>query len=63
MSSQSIPQLQGTDVPASTLETACIPLVKEGNMTLNPCGLIANTFFTGKVPNFVLLTHETMMVL
>ena len=39
------------DIGASdtTLTTACDPLSKNGSLSLNPCGLIANSFFTGKI--------------
>jgi hypothetical protein len=39
-------QLFGEDVEQDAVSAeACDPLNKLGNMTLNPCGLIANTFF------------------
>jgi len=40
-------QLVGEEevVEDSISAEACTPLIKLGNMTLNPCGLIANTFF------------------
>ena len=39
-------QLVGVDEPQTNISASmCDPLNKLGNMTLNPCGLIANTFF------------------
>jgi hypothetical protein len=37
-------QLTGGDADDVAVE-ACMPLTKLGNMTLNPCGKIANTYF------------------
>jgi len=44
--SRSIDQLQGTNMEESDVELDCNPLYKNGSMLLNPCGLIANSFFT-----------------
>jgi hypothetical protein len=39
-------QLQGIDVTEADLQTYCDPKYKNGSLLLNPCGLIANSFFT-----------------
>ena len=39
--------LQNIGASDTTVATACNPLAKIGNMSLNPCGLIANSYFTG----------------
>ncbi|KAL3939993.1 MAG: hypothetical protein SGARI_001164, partial [Bacillariaceae sp.] len=44
---------------AKTQEDACQPLNKLGNITLNPCGLIANTFFNDQ---FALLNDDLVML-
>ena len=33
----------------SDLGTQCSPLTQNGSLILNPCGLIANSFFTGMI--------------
>ena len=35
-------------VAKASLQTTCESLITNGSMLLNPCGLIANSFFTGK---------------
>lgn len=35
---------------SSDVELDCNPLYKNGSLLLNPCGLIANSFFTGMCP-------------
>lgn len=45
-------QLIGTqpaDIDETTLETYCDPLTKNGDMTLYPCGLVANSFFNDTI--------------
>jgi len=40
-------QMMGkTDIPLDTLEKSCDPAVTNSTFTLNPCGLIAKSFFT-----------------
>ena len=39
--------IQNIGASDSALVTACAPLSKNGSLSLNPCGLIANSFFTG----------------
>eukprot|EP00428_Durinskia_dybowskii_P060903 CAMPEP_0170369506 /NCGR_PEP_ID=MMETSP0117_2-20130122/8018_1 /TAXON_ID=400756 /ORGANISM="Durinskia baltica, Strain CSIRO CS-38" /LENGTH=361 /DNA_ID=CAMNT_0010624227 /DNA_START=67 /DNA_END=1149 /DNA_ORIENTATION=- len=39
-------QLQGDSVSKSDLETTCESLVTNGSLLLNPCGLIANSYFS-----------------
>jgi len=46
--SLSTSQLMGENVDESTLATACDPKTKNGTLVLNPCGLIANSFFNDK---------------
>lgn len=41
-------QLAGTAETESTLKTTCVEVIKNGSRILNPCGLIANSLFTGK---------------
>lgn len=45
---KSIPwtQLTGEYVPEADLETTCSPLVLNNSLLLNPCGLVAQSFFT-----------------
>ena len=33
----------------SDIGTQCSPLTQNGSLILNPCGLIANSFFTGTI--------------
>eukprot|EP01035_Chromulina_nebulosa_P018684 gene18684-24437_t len=47
VASRSATQLQGNSVSESVLTTYCNPKLKENGLILNPCGLIANSFFTG----------------
>lgn len=44
--SRSALQLEGTNLAESAVSLDCDPLVKNGTLLLNPCGLIANSFFT-----------------
>eukprot|EP00601_Ochromonadales_sp_CCMP2298_P033850 CAMPEP_0173363024 /NCGR_PEP_ID=MMETSP1144-20121109/22151_1 /TAXON_ID=483371 /ORGANISM="non described non described, Strain CCMP2298" /LENGTH=342 /DNA_ID=CAMNT_0014312919 /DNA_START=48 /DNA_END=1073 /DNA_ORIENTATION=+ len=44
--SRSIAQLQGSNLDSSSVSLDCNPLYKNGSLLLNPCGLIANSFFT-----------------
>lgn len=39
-------QLQGEVLSESDVELTCSPLYKNGTQLLNPCGLVANSFFT-----------------
>lgn len=43
--SRSSKQLMGMQVDDDVLSLDCDPLYKNGSLTLNPCGLIANSFF------------------
>lgn len=45
LSSRSIGQLQGEDLAESAVKLDCTPLYLNGSDLLNPCGLIANSFF------------------
>lgn len=36
------------DISKSDLDVTCESMVTNGDLLLNPCGLIANSFFTGK---------------
>jgi len=45
---------------SSDVELDCNPLYKNGSMLLNPCGLIANSFFTGK---YVILAPMHTLIL
>ena len=45
--SKSIGQLQGQNLAQSAVELDCNPLYLNGSNLLNPCGLIANSFFNG----------------
>jgi hypothetical protein len=36
----------------------CYPLLRNGSLLLNPCGLIANTFFNGKIKNDSLIVNH-----
>jgi hypothetical protein len=45
-------QLQGEVLSDSDVSLNCSPLYKNGSLLLNPCGLIANSFFTGKQVSF-----------
>eukprot|EP01039_Chlorochromonas_danica_P000641 gene641-696_t len=44
--SRDISQLQGTVLSEKDVELSCTPLYKNGSKLLNPCGLVANSFFT-----------------
>lgn len=46
--SLSISQLQGEVLSESDVDLDCQPLYKNGSLLLNPCGLIANSYFNGK---------------
>jgi hypothetical protein len=37
------------------VELNCNPLYKNGSLLLNPCGLIANSFFTGANIIFIII--------
>ena len=41
-------QLQGEVLTENDVSLNCSPLYKNGSNLLNPCGLIANSFFNGK---------------
>jgi hypothetical protein len=41
----SYPQLLGLRLSESDVQLACSPLLKNGSTLLNPCGLVANSFF------------------
>lgn len=43
--SRSAYQLQGQDLSESAVEVDCDPMVTNGSLLLNPCGLIANSLF------------------
>ena len=45
VSSRNSQQLMGQDLTASDVKLNCDPLYQSGNLTLNPCGLIASSFF------------------
>eukprot|EP01038_Epipyxis_sp_PR26KG_P009453 gene9453-12737_t len=45
VSSRDALQLQGESRSAANLDLTCSTLVKNGSLILNPCGLIANSFF------------------
>lgn len=47
--SRSRRQLNGENLSESEVSLDCTPLIKNGSDLLNPCGLIANSFFTGKL--------------
>jgi hypothetical protein len=42
-------QLQGTTESKATLESSCNSKVTNGSFLLNPCGLIANSYFTDMI--------------
>jgi len=46
VASRSAAQLQGDSVAESVLSTYCNPKLKEDGLILNPCGLIAYSYFT-----------------
>jgi hypothetical protein len=46
--SRSADQLMGGDLGYSDVYDDCFPLVENGTVLLNPCGLIANSFFNGE---------------
>jgi hypothetical protein len=46
VNSRSVNQLLGQNMGLSDLGTQCSPLTTNGSLILNPCGLIANSFFT-----------------
>jgi len=46
VSSRYASQLEGGYIAASELSSYCDPMTKNGSLTLNPCGLIANSYFT-----------------
>lgn len=54
--SRSIQQLQGNNLDENEVELDCSPLYKNGSLLLNPCGLIANSFFNDV---FELNTYES----
>lgn len=47
--SKSFSQLSGQNLDSSEVSITCNPLVQNGSLLLNPCGLIANSFFNGIV--------------
>lgn len=47
--SRSIGQLQGERLGKSDVALDCSPLVQNGSLLLNPCGLVANSYFNGKI--------------
>jgi hypothetical protein len=49
--------LQNLD--SSDVELTCNPLYKNGSILLNPCGLIANSFFTGTSNSTPCIKHST----
>ena len=54
--SRSSDQLQGTaGISTNELKSDCDPLYQNGSLTLNPCGLIANSLFNGKYATVILL--------
>lgn len=49
--SRSSEQLMGENLDYDDVYSDCYPLITNGSTLLNPCGLIANTFFNGKSYN------------
>lgn len=47
--SRSANQLLGTNLEYDDLELDCFPLIQNGSLLLNPCGLIANSLFNDKI--------------
>ena len=47
--SRSAYQLMGSDLGYDEVYDDCFPLVENDTMLLNPCGLIANSFFNGEL--------------
>lgn len=47
ISSQYPTQLEGQSIAKALLAPVCDPMTTNGSLILNPCGLIANSFFTG----------------
>lgn len=41
----------------SDVESDCYPLIKNGSLLLNPCGLVANTFFNGQAEPLKSISH------
>lgn len=58
-------QLKGDDLLASDVELDCSPLVYNASILLNPCGLVANTFFNDifTVTNYNVSMQETGIAL
>eukprot|EP00981_Chlorochromonas_danica_P001856 scaffold386_cov174-Ochromonas_danica.AAC.30 len=46
VSSVDYTQMSGQSVSETTLDSTCVDKVKNGSLLLNPCGLIANSYFT-----------------
>lgn len=46
--SRSRRQLSGENLNENDVELDCAPLIKNGTQLMNPCGLIAASFFTGE---------------
>jgi len=49
VSSRSANQLEGQDLPKTSLTANCPQKIENGSLLLNPCGLIANSFFTDTI--------------
>lgn len=49
VASYSIAQLQGQNLNEGGVSLFCNPLLKNGSLLLNPCGLVANSFFNGLI--------------
>jgi hypothetical protein len=52
VSSRDANQLMGQSVSLNLLKESCDPLTTNGTQTLNPCGLIANSLFSGSLFSF-----------
>ena len=42
-------QLMGSNLDYDAVSADCFPLIENGTTLLNPCGLIANSFFNGNL--------------
>lgn len=57
-------QLQGEVLSESDVSLSCDPLYKNNSLLLNPCGLIASSFFNGKYQDtYYIHSHEIFYLL
>lgn len=60
--SRSAEQLMGDNLSYDDVYSDCYPIITNGSLLLNPCGLIANTFFNGKKINLLNLLKKFIFI-